>query len=201
MRTHRITEGLQLMTSPQTYLILIRDGDLALGLGEALEDRLLADGHSAVALVPAVRGGDFADVAEEWLRRARQLAPEQDGPMPQLVALHEDGLLQRLEPLGLAAYIGIPRSQEWRVVPWGEDSGAMLLPVSTARDMVAAVAAHVPWSRAAKVDAVASFRHRSEASWAWRGTPELSSKIVAASHGRPTALSREFEVGGITGGG
>lgn len=187
------------MTSPQTYLILIKDDDLALALGEALEDRLMRDGHSAVALVPAVRGADFADVAEEWLHQARQLDSAPSGPLPQLVALYEDGLLQRLEPLGLPAYVGVPRSQKWRVLPWGEDSGAMLLPVATARDMVGAVAAHTPWARAAKVDAVTSFRQRSEATWAWRGSPELSSKIVAASHGRPTTLTREAEVGGITG--
>ena len=42
------------MTS-QTYLILIRDGRLALAVGAALEDRLLRDGYSGMALVPTVR--------------------------------------------------------------------------------------------------------------------------------------------------
>jgi hypothetical protein len=183
-------------------LILIRDDSLALALGEALEKRLLADGHSAAALVPAVRGADFASIATDWLQQARALDSGLGGQPPQLVALQEDGLLERLEPLGLAAYVAVPQSEEWRVVPWGEDAGAMLLPVATARRMVEAVAAHTPWKRYAKVDAVASFRRRSEASWAWRGSPELSSKIAAASHGRPTSSpSRELEVGGITGSG
>jgi hypothetical protein len=190
------------MTPPQTYLILIKDDGLALAVGEALEDRLLKDGHSAVALVPAVRGAGFADVADEWLHQARLLDPALGGRPPQVVALHEDRLLERLEPLALPAYVGVPKEQEWRVVPWGDDAGAMLLPVATARDMVEAVATHTPWSRASKVDTVASFRRRSEASWAWRGSPELSSKIAAASHGRPTtSLARELDVGGITGSG
>jgi len=190
------------MTPPQTYLILIKDDGLALAVGEALEDRLLGDGHSAVSLVPAVRGADFADVAEEWLHQARLMDPALGGQPPQVVALLEDGLLERLEPLALAAYVGVPLGQEWRVVPWGADAGAMMFPVGTARDMVEAVATYTPWSRAAKPDTVASFRRRSEASWAWRGSPELSSKIVAASHGRPTSsLARELGVGGITGSG
>jgi hypothetical protein len=191
-----------MMAPPQTYLILIRDDSLALALGEALEERLLADGHSGAALVPAVRGADFASIAADWLQQARALDPGLGGQPPHLVALQEDGLLERLEPLGLAAFVGVPQDQEWRVVPWGEDAGAMMLPVATARQMVDAVASHTPWSRYAKVDAVASFRRRSEASWAWRGSPEISSKIVAASHGRPAgSLSRELEVGGITGSG
>jgi hypothetical protein len=190
------------MTPPQTYLILIKDDGLALGIGEALEDRLLRDGHSAVALVPAVRGAGFADVADEWLHEARRLDPAMGGRPPQVVALYEDGLLERLEPLGLAAYVGVPLAQDWRVVPWGDNSGAILLPVATARDMVAAVAAHTPWSQSAKVDTVASFRRRSEATWAWRGSPELSSKIAAASHGRPTgSLGSGLGLGGITGSG
>lgn len=191
-----------MMAPPQTYLILIRDDSMALALGEALEERLLADGHSAAALVPAVRGADFASSATDWLDQARALDSSLGGQPPHLVALQEDGLLELLEPLGLAAYVGVPQGQELRVVPWGEDAGAMLLPVATARELVEAVAAHTPWSRYPRVDAVASFRRRSEASWAWRGSPEVSSKIVAASHGRPAgSLSRELEVGGITGGG
>lgn len=46
--------------TPQTYVILISDGSLALAVGAALEDRLARDGYSALALVPA-RGLDFAD--------------------------------------------------------------------------------------------------------------------------------------------
>jgi hypothetical protein len=190
------------MTPPQTYLILIKDAALALAVGEALEDRLLQDGHRAVALVPAVRGASFADTGDDWLQEARRLDPGMAYRPPHLVAVYEDGMLQRLEPLQLATYVGVPNGQDWRFVPWGQDCGAMLLPVSTARDMVSAVAAHTPWPRATKLTADAAFRRRSEASWAWRGSAELSSKIAAASHGRPIRpLGGGREVGGITGSG
>ena len=42
--------------SSQTYLVLIREGRLALAVATELEERLARDGHDAVALVPAVRG-------------------------------------------------------------------------------------------------------------------------------------------------
>jgi hypothetical protein len=45
----------------QVYLILIRDGSLALAAGTALGERLAASGRPGVALVPACRGTDFAD--------------------------------------------------------------------------------------------------------------------------------------------
>lgn len=133
--------------APQTYLILIRDGKLALSVGTALESRLLADGHPGLALIPTVRGSDFGE---------RQLRPPGPGgqplglwgtgTMPQVVALYEDGLLTQLESLGLAAYVGVPHTEEWRVIRWGtEATGAMLLPVASARDLVDAIADHTPW--------------------------------------------------------
>jgi hypothetical protein len=188
------------MGPPQTYLILIRDASAALAIGEALEHRLLQDGHDAVALVPAVRGAEFADTGAEWLQAARRLDPGMAKRPPHLVALYEDGLLERLEPLQLATYVGVHEQENWRLVPWGQDCGAMMLPVSTARDIVSAVAAYTPWSRATKITADAAFRRRTEASWAWRGSADLSSKIAAASYGRPTRpLGTGPEVGGITG--
>jgi hypothetical protein len=188
------------MAPPQTYMILIRDASAALAIGEALEHRLLQDGHNAVALVPAARGAAFADTGEEWLQAARRLDPGMTRRPPHLVALYEDGLLERLEPLGLATYVGVPQSENWRLVPWGQDGGAMLLPVSSASDIVSAVAAHTPWSRATKITADAAFRRRGEASWAWRGSADLSSRIAAASYGRPIRpLGSGREVGGITG--
>jgi hypothetical protein len=190
------------MAPPQTYLILIKDAGLALAVGEELEDRLLRDGHNAVALVPAVRGAGFAETGEDWLQVARGLDPGIAMRPPHLVTLYEEGLLERLEPLRLATYVGVPKAQNWRLVPWGQDGGAMLLPVSTARDMVSAVAAYTPWSRATKVTADAAYRRRSEASWAWRGSADLSSRIAAASYGRPiNPLGSGRELGGITGDG
>jgi hypothetical protein len=85
----------------QVYLVLIRDGRLALTVGAALENRLLRDGHSAMALVPVVRGREFADSDYR-----RQLASA--GHAPQVVTLYEDGLLDRLASLGLPAYVGVP---------------------------------------------------------------------------------------------
>jgi hypothetical protein len=45
----------------QSYLILMRDPQLALAVGSALEARLTGDGHDALALVPA----------GHWQERAR----------------------------------------------------------------------------------------------------------------------------------
>jgi hypothetical protein len=131
----------------QIYLVLIKDGRLALAVGAALEDRLLRDGHRAMALVPAVRGPEFADSdARRLLALSR---PRQDpaGHGPQVVALYEDGLLADLEPLGLPAYVGVRDGGEPRVARWAGGQGAIMLPVATARDLVDAVADHTPWSR------------------------------------------------------
>ena len=124
----------------QVYLVLIRDGRLALTVGAALENRLLRDGHRAMALVPAVRGREFTDSDYR-----RQLASA--GHAPQVVTLYEDGLLDRLASLGLPAYVGVQHDEEARVARWSNDSGAIMLPVATARDLVDAVADHTPWRR------------------------------------------------------
>ena len=168
------------MTS-HTYLILIRDGRLALAVGAALEERLLRDGHEALALVPAVRGLEFADAG--YLRRLRtgQAGPGQPSQAPQVVALYEDGLLKRLESLGLAAYIGVPHEEEWRIVHWDNDIGAMLLPVATARDLVDAVAHHTPWSRGAQKVSNAASPHGRDGRWALGAPPALSRKLAVAS--------------------
>jgi hypothetical protein len=131
----------------QIYLVLIRDGSLALAVGAGLENRLLRDGSRAMALVPAVRGPEFADSGY-----GRQLAMRRPGSAPvghgpQVVALYEDGLLADLASLGLPAYVGVRDGGEPRVVRWAGGPGAIMLPVATARDLVDAVADHTPWSR------------------------------------------------------
>jgi hypothetical protein len=167
------------MTPPQTYLILIKDGNLALSVGVALEDRLLRDGHCALSLVPAVRGSDFVDTVGDR-DMATQFGPWAATRPPQVVALYEDGLLPRLESLGLAAYIGIPREEDWRIIGWANGSGAMLLPVATARDLVEAVADHTPWSQEPRQGPDTS--RRSGARRTWSGGPLLSRRVEAASY-------------------
>jgi hypothetical protein len=141
----RDNRRLRTMTPPQTYLILIKDGNLALAVGAALEDRLLRDGRCSLSMVPAVRGPDFADTVGDRNLGAR-FGPWAGTRPPHVVALYEDGLLPRLESLGLAAYIGVPKEEDWRIVRWDNGTGAMLLPVASARDLVDAVADHTPWS-------------------------------------------------------
>lgn len=127
----------------QTYLVLIRDGQLALAVGAALEERFAQDGVQGLALVPSVRGADFGGIGEssrDYLRQAGR-----NGTEPQIVALYEDGLLGMLESLGLCAYVGVPGDQDWRIMHWDGAGGAMLLPVVTARDLVDAVVDYTPW--------------------------------------------------------
>jgi uncharacterized membrane protein YgcG len=149
----------------QTYLIHFRDRQLALAIGAELEDRLARDGRPAVALVPA---GDTLG-----LTRAA----------PQVVALYEEGLLSRLESLGLTAYVGVCPEEEAGVVRWAH-GGAMLLPVATARDLVDAVADHTPWRASA-----ASMTQFASSTLRFAGAPGPA---------RP-ALSRKLAVAGIAG--
>src|SRR5215472_4183758 len=134
----------------QTYLILIRDGRLALSVAAALEDGLIAAGRHGVALVASRRGTDFANRDGASLGCLRQPGVW-DAAMPQVVALYEDGLLDMLRSLGLAAYVGVPADEDWRVIRFDDDgkAGAMLLPAATARDLVDAVASYVPWHQCA----------------------------------------------------
>ncbi len=167
--------------TPQTYMILISDGSLALAVGAALEDRLARDGHSALALVPA-RGLDFADAASHRRPGTWQARPGHSSRAPQVVALYEDGLLKRLESLGLAAYVGVPHEEEWRVVHWDNDAGAILLPVTTARDLVEAVADHTPWARQPmQAPHAAPPRRREVRRAVLAGSPALSRKLAVAS--------------------
>jgi hypothetical protein len=84
----------------QIYLVLIKDGRLALAVGAALEDRMLRDGHSAMALVPAVRGPEFAD--SDCRRHLASWGSGSAGDRaPHVVTLYEDGLLADLASLGL----------------------------------------------------------------------------------------------------
>ena len=173
------------MTS-QTYLILIRDGRLALAVAAALEDRLLRDGSGAMALVPAVRGPGFADAEYHRQLGTWQVDRGLGGGAPQVVALYEEGLLKRLESLGLAAYVGVPREEEWRIAHWGNDAGAIMLPVATARDLVDAVADHTPWSKyAIEGPNVTPLIRRGTRRAGFAGSPVLSRKIVAASVAGP----------------
>jgi hypothetical protein len=131
----------------QIYLILIRDGSLALTVGAGLENRLLRDGSRAMALVPTVRGPEFADA--DYLRHLAiwRSGSEPVGQAPQVVALYEDGLLANLASLGLPAYVGVRDGDEPRIARWAGGPGAIMLPVATARDLVDAIADHTPWSR------------------------------------------------------
>jgi hypothetical protein len=137
------------MTPSQTYLILIKDGRLALAVAAALEERLAQDGHRALALVPRGELGLADAVCEERLAAlaAHRLGHVPVSRAPHVVALYEDGLLQQLQSLGLAGYVGVRDTQDWRILRWGSDGGAMLLPVTSAGDLVAAVAEHTPWPR------------------------------------------------------
>ena len=164
--------------TPQTYLVLIRDGRLALAVASELEDRLADEGWPALALVPAMRGVDFADPDYGGCLRAWQPGTRRYTGTPQVVALYEEGLLNRLASLGLAAYIGVPREEEWRVVHWDNDAGAMLLPVATARDLVDAVVDHTPWSEYAT--GVAPLRRRGARRSDAAGPALLSRKIAIA---------------------
>lgn len=97
------------MATSQTYLVLIKDGKLALAVGAALEDRLSQDGRRAVSLVPATRGADFIDsVHGQCLEQWQGFG---GGPL-QVVALYEEGLLERLKLLGLAAYVAVPLEED-----------------------------------------------------------------------------------------
>ncbi len=131
----------------QIYLVLIRDGRLALTVGAALEDRLLRDGYRAMALVPAVRGPEFADSDCRRHLATWRSGSESVSHAPQVVALYEDGILADLASLGLPAYVGVGPGEEPQIARWADDSGAIMLPVATARDLVDAVADHTPWSR------------------------------------------------------
>src|SRR6266851_8245462 len=137
----RSDHGRSRRMAPQTYFILMKNGRLALAVGAALEERLLRDGHCAVALVLASGGLGSAGAGPDvrWCQA-------ESGGAPQVVALYEDGLLERLDALGLAAYVGVPPEEQWGVVHWDNGAGAILLPVASARDLVDAVADRTPWS-------------------------------------------------------
>ena len=131
----------------QSYLVHFRDRQLALAVGAGLEDRLTRDGHDAVALVPASDGLALTRVDGTGRRASRRSY----GEAPQVVALYEEGLLAKLESLGLTAYVGVRPDEEPGIIRWG-NGGAMLLPVTTARELIDAVADHTPWAaHAAKV--------------------------------------------------
>ena len=122
----------------QIYLVMIRDDRLALTVAGALKARLLGDGHDALVLVPSARAltpasqndADQAWSADRW-PDARRL---------RLVTVYEHGLLERLEALGLAAYVAVPPDQDGRVIRWAGPARAIMLPVASARDLVDAVA-------------------------------------------------------------
>jgi hypothetical protein len=164
--------------TPQTYLVMIRDGRLALAVADALEERLSADGYRAMALVLASGRLEQADQCSPvpW--------PAGSGPRPQVVALYEEGLLSRLKALGLAAYIGVPQDQDWQVIRWDEQAGAIMLPVGNARDLVDGVAEHTPWSTYAVRDWRAASAARPP-----RRPAARSLKIALASTAGPLLLA------------
>jgi hypothetical protein len=166
----------------RTYLILIEDLDLAVAVGDALEQRLARDGHRALAFVPTPYGqlstltgqpvGTGPGPSGSWPASGR----------PHIVAVYQDGLLDWLKSVGLPAYIGVPNLEEWQVIDWGNGAGAMLLPVTSARDLVEAVARYTPW-------------------WRYAGAQSATAAQaygVVRSSARP-ALYRKLAVAGVAG--
>lgn len=164
----------------QIYLIMIGDGRLALAIADTLKVRLSADGHDALVLVPSVRG--LTPTAEN--DRMWQADRWPDGRRLRLVTVYEDGLLERLEALRLAAYVAVPVDQDWRVIRWGDQAGAIMLPVASARDLVDAVADHTPWWQYAAPEPVGRGSRRAGAA----GPAALGRKIAAAGAAGPLLL-------------
>jgi len=169
----------------QSYIVLIRNARLASAVGAALEDRLLRGGHRAVSF--AADPGEMGMLHEHC--RGWRTEPE-----PLVVALYEDGLLPGLASLGLAAYVGVPEDVGWQVVSWDNGLGAMMLPVSSARDLVEAVASHTPWSAYAHARVPAD----AELPVAF-GSPDPARQIQTSSSrsAGPFTLSRKLAVAGI----
>jgi hypothetical protein len=168
----------------QTYLIHLRDRQLALAVGAELEDRLARDGRDAVALVPA--GDGFALTRADSAGRGASRASY--GRAPQVVALYEEGLLAKLESLGLTAYVGVCPDEDPAVVRWGT-GGAMLLPVSTARDLVQAVADHTPWAQHAARIAKFASPQRPDTGQPGPTTRALPRKLAVAGIAGPLLLA------------
>jgi hypothetical protein len=166
----------------QTYLVHFRDRKLALAVGAELENRLAQDGRDAVALVPA---GDGLGLARAG-RGGRRASRGSYGGTPQVVAVYEEGLLAKLESLGLKAYVGVCPGDERGIIRWGNGGGAILLPIATARDLVDAVARHTPWSEhAARMPEFASQMSGSSR----LATPALSRKLAVAGLASPLLLA------------
>ena len=170
----------------QTYLVHFRDRRLALAVGAGLEDRLARDGRDVVALVPAGDGFGLARAGGGGRGGTRRSF----AGAPQVVALYEDGLLARLESLGLTAYIGVGPGEEPGAIRWGNGGGAMLLPVTTAGDLVDAIARRTPWAPyAARMAKVASPSRR-DGGLPGAVSPALSRKLAVAGIAGPLLLSR-----------
>src|SRR5215472_15627206 len=166
----------------RTYLILIEDVDLALAVGAALEDRMAKDGYRAVALVPTPSGHLSTLTGQLVGAGPRPPGISPGSARPHVVALYEDGLLGWLKSVGLPAYVGIPDGEERRVIDWGNGAGAMLLPVSSARDLVNAVGRYAPWPN-------------------YVGAPSASAVHAdgVARPGARSSLYRKLAVAGVTG--
>jgi hypothetical protein len=169
-------------TTPRTYLILIRDGRRALAVATALEERMVRDGRAGLTLIPAIRGSDFPGAGYQRQLQAWHDCRSRNSAAPQVVALHENGILEKLESLGLAAYIGVPKDSQWRILRWQKDAGAIFLPVATVRDLVEGIARHTPWERHAAQLAGGTPRHRRPAGQgSLPGALALSRKLAITS--------------------
>jgi hypothetical protein len=153
----------------QSYLVHFRDRQLALAVGAGLEDRLARDGHDAVALVSRADGAGLTRADGTGRRASRGSYRD----APQVVALYEEGLLAKLESLGLTAYVGVHPDEEPGTIRWS-NGGAMLLPVTTARELIDAVATHTPWVTHA-------------------------AKLTKRTFAMPTVLPRNLAVAGVVG--
>lgn len=173
----------------QTYWVVIRDGRLALAVAGALEECLARARQPAIVIAQAAAdllSARGSDRDQSW--PAFQLPA---GLRPHLVTLYEDGLLGRLEELGAAAYVGMPKTQEPRVVRWGDDAGAIMLPVASARDLVDMVAAYTPWQDFAVAGPEPALPARDPA------PPARPGRRAAAA--KPAAVARSIAAAAATG--
>jgi hypothetical protein len=119
------------------FLVIFRDNFAAGTVSRALRSDLCR------ALVPPLRGRDFTApahhrAAEQWC--AAHLA---EGERPVLVALLEQGLLEDLDWLGLAAYVATPSGRRREERHSFSGARTLVLPVPSLDEFASAVISHV----------------------------------------------------------
>lgn len=170
---------------PETFLILIKDDDLAAAVAAALPGRLEQESRTAAVVVPAFRRLAFAS----W--RPGLAASELAGqvrPAGRCVAVGvcEAGLLDGIRSLGLPAWIGIPAHEPPATIRWGQRGGARLVPITAAADLIDAIAADAAWPPSAAFPASAAARP--PAIRLHRGRPAATRLVLRPGAARPAAL-------------